>query len=157
MALDKNLPADSHTGLSYKTALAAIAGLREYSVLDLTEDDYNFLIGDKLWSARDRQRARRCIEAAVYGALDFVGFPRFAAPVEFIAAAIATFVRPVNWMVASVIMEGAEFCENIVAGVERPVSANEMFAHLLMVVSGNDFHVNTRDTQLQHSQSNVGS
>src|SRR5256885_160571 len=31
----------------------------------------------------------RCVEACVYGTLDFVGYPRFPAPVEFIAAVIA--------------------------------------------------------------------
>src|SRR5439155_17593110 len=41
-------------------------------------------------------RARRCVEACVYGTLDFVGYPRFPAPVEFIAAVIAYYVHPVN-------------------------------------------------------------
>src|SRR4051794_41720182 len=31
-----------------------------------------------------------------YGTLDFVGYPRFPAPVEFIAAVIAYYVHPVN-------------------------------------------------------------
>src|SRR5436189_4887669 len=33
---------------------------------------------------------------SVYGTLDFVGYPRFPAPVEFIAAVIAYYVHPVN-------------------------------------------------------------
>src|SRR5438046_2261 len=37
----------------------------------------------KDWIATDRSRARRCVEACVYGTLDFVGYPRFPAPVEF--------------------------------------------------------------------------
>src|SRR5438132_11684059 len=36
----------------------------------------------KVWIATDRSRARRCVEACVYGTLDFVGYPRFPAPVE---------------------------------------------------------------------------
>src|SRR5690625_7322996 len=40
----------------------------------------------KVWIATDRSRARRCVEACVYGTLDFVGYPRFPAPVVFIAA-----------------------------------------------------------------------
>src|SRR5437667_1708166 len=59
------------------------------SVLDLTEDDFDFLTSNKVWIATDRSRARRCVEACVYGTLDFVGYPRFPAPVEFIAAVIA--------------------------------------------------------------------
>src|SRR5437762_11829647 len=65
------------------------------------------------WIATDRSRARRCVEACVYGTLDFVGYPRFPAPVEFIAAVIAYYVHPVNIQTACLIMEGAEFTENI--------------------------------------------
>src|SRR5699024_12629678 len=78
--------------------------------------------------ATDRSRARRCVEACVYGTLDFVGYPRFPAPVEFIAAVIAYYVHPVNIQTACLIMEGAEFTENIINGVERPVKAAELFA-----------------------------
>src|SRR4051794_41221573 len=74
-----------------------------------------------LWIATDRSRARRCVEACVYGTLDFVGYPRFPAPVEFIAAVIAYYVHPVNIQTACLIMEGAEFTESIINGVERPV------------------------------------
>src|SRR5207244_8003156 len=70
---------------------------------------------------------RSCVEACVYGTLDFVGYPRFPAPVEFIAAVIAYYVHPVNIQTACLIMEGAEFTENIINGVERPVKAAELF------------------------------
>src|SRR5690606_41645695 len=66
------------------------------AVLDLTEDDFDFLTSNKVWIATDRSRARRCVEACVYGTLDFVGYPRFPAPVEFIAAVIAYYVHPVR-------------------------------------------------------------
>src|SRR5437762_3072927 len=85
----------------------------------------------------DRSRARRCVEACVYGTLDFVGYPRFPAPVEFIAAVIAYYVHPVNIQTACLIMEGAEFTENIINGVERPVKAAELFAFTLRVRAGN--------------------
>src|SRR5262249_37841196 len=85
----------------------------------------------------DRSRARRCVEACVYGTLDFVGYPRFHAPVEFIAAVIAYYVHPVNIQTACLIMEGAEFTENIINVVERPVKAAELFAFTLRVRAGN--------------------
>src|SRR5207248_868919 len=75
--------------------------------------------------------------ACVYGTLDFVGYPRFPAPVEFIAAVIAYYVHPVNIQTACLIMEGAEFTENIINGVERPVKAAELFAFTLRVRAGN--------------------
>src|SRR5205085_4007040 len=71
-----------------------------------------------------------------YGTLDFVGYPRFPAPVEFIAAVIAYYVHPVNIQTACLIMEGAEFTENIINGVERPVKAAELFAFTLRVRAG---------------------
>src|SRR5699024_11896273 len=62
---------------------------------------------------------------------------RFPAPVEFIAAVIAYYVHPVNIQTACLIMEGAEFTENIINGVERPVKAAELFAITLRVRAGN--------------------
>src|SRR5205085_12291468 len=73
----------------------------------------------------DRSRARRCVEACVYGTLDFVGYPRFPAPVEFIAAVIAYYVHPVNIQTACLIMEGAEFTENIINGEIGRASCRE--------------------------------
>src|SRR5205085_2471918 len=105
----------------FQTALASIKLIQASAVLDLTEDDFDFLTSNKVWIATDRSRARRCVEACVYGTLDFVGYPRFPAPVEFIAAVIAYYVHPVNIQTACLIMEGAEFTENIINGVERPV------------------------------------
>src|SRR5436190_14701090 len=61
----------------FQTALASIKLIQASAVLDLTEDDFDFLTSNKVWSATDRSRARRCVEACVYGTLDFVGYPRF--------------------------------------------------------------------------------
>src|SRR5262245_13010801 len=66
----------------FQTALASIKLIQASAVLDLTEDDFDFLTSNKAWIATDRSRARRCVEACVYGTLDFVGYPRFPAPVE---------------------------------------------------------------------------
>src|SRR5436309_3409865 len=121
----------------FQTALASIKLIQASAVLDLTEDDFDFLTSNKVWIATDRSRARRCVEACVYGTLDFVGYPRFPAPVEFIAAVIAYYVHPVNIQTACLIMEGAEFTENIINGVERPVKAAELFAFTVRVRAGN--------------------
>src|SRR6266705_7146583 len=121
----------------FQTALASIKLIQASAVLDLTEDDFDFLTSNKVWIATDRSRARRCVEACVYGTLDFVGYPRFPAPVEFIAAVIAYYVHPVNIQTACLIMEGAEFTENIINGVERPVKAAELFAFTLRVRAAN--------------------
>src|SRR5271157_2715994 len=99
----------------FQTALASIKLIQASAVLDLTEDDFDFLTSNKVWIATDR----------------------FRAPVEFIAAVIAYYVHPVNIQTACLIMEGAEFTENIINGVERPVKAAELFAFTLRVRAGN--------------------
>src|SRR5260370_15717663 len=54
----------------FQTALASIKLIQASAVLDLTEDDFDFLTRNKVWIATDRSRARRCVEACVYGTLD---------------------------------------------------------------------------------------
>src|SRR2546430_2023499 len=58
----------------FQTALASIKLIQASAVLDLTEDDFAFLTINKVSIATDRSRARRCVEACVYGTLDFVVF-----------------------------------------------------------------------------------
>src|SRR6516162_5015576 len=113
----------------FQTALASIKLIQASAVLDLTEDDFDFLTSNKVWIATDRSRARRCVEACVYGTLDFVGYSRFPAPVEFIAAVIAYYVHPVNIQPGCLIMGGAElfaFSLRVLAGnTDVPTDAEE--------------------------------
>src|SRR5256885_13915723 len=110
----------------FQTALASIKLIQASAVLDLTEDDFDFLTSNKVWIATHRSRARRCVEAFVYGTLDFVGYPRFPAPVAFITAAIDYYVHPVNIQTACLIMAGAGIKENLTNRVERPAEAAEL-------------------------------
>src|SRR5207342_3831761 len=103
----------SEQSVRFQTASTSIKLIHASAVFDLTEDDFDFLTSNKVWIATDRSRARRCVEACAYGTLDFVGYPRFPAPVDFIAAVIAYYFHPVNFQPASLILEGAEFTENI--------------------------------------------
>src|SRR2546421_385575 len=101
----------------FQTALASIKLIQASAVLDLTEDDFDFLTSNKVWIATDRSRARRCVEACVYGTLSFVGCACLPAPGEFIAAVIAYIVHPVTLQAASITRDGAEFRENIINGL----------------------------------------
>src|SRR5437762_1095752 len=98
----------------FQTALASIKLIQASAVLDLTEDDFDFLTSNKVWIATDRSRARRCVEACAYATLVFAGCRRFPAPVEIIAAVIAYYPHPVNIHTPSLIMEDAEFTENTI-------------------------------------------
>src|SRR5262245_63360192 len=93
----------------FQTALASIKLIQASAVLDLTEDDFDFLTSKKFWIATDRSRARGCVEACVYGTLDFVGYPLFPAPVEFIAVVIGYYVYAVLIQTACFIMAVGEF------------------------------------------------
>src|SRR5437660_1593605 len=121
----------------FQTALASIKLIQASAVLDLTEDDFDFLTSNKVWIATDRSLAPRCVEACVYGTLDFVGYPFFPARVEFVAAFISYYVHPVKIQTACLIMVGDESTENIINGVERPVRAAHLFAFTLRVRVGN--------------------
>src|SRR5260370_4447292 len=103
----------------FQTALASIKLIQASAVLDLTEDDFDFLTSNKVWIATDRSLARRCVEACVYGTLDFVGYSLFPAPVQFIAAFIPYYFHPVHIQTPGLIMEGPEFSENIIIVLER--------------------------------------
>src|SRR5437868_2724256 len=46
----------------FQTALASIKLIQASAVLDLTEDDFDFLTSNKVWIATDRSRARRCVD-----------------------------------------------------------------------------------------------
>src|SRR5262249_29983598 len=121
----------------FQTALASIKLIQASAVLDLTEDDFDFLTSNKVWIATDRSRARRCVEACVYGTLDFVGYPRFPAPVEFIAAVIAYYVHELNIHTACIIMEREAFTENPINVGGRTVKAAQLFAFTLLVRARN--------------------
>src|SRR5262245_28095880 len=111
----------------FQSALASIKLIQASAVLDLTEDDFDFLTSNKVWIATDRSRARRCVEACVYGTLDFVGYPRFPAPVEFIAAVIAYYVHPFNIQTACLIMERARSQDRSVWKVCLGIPAEPLF------------------------------
>src|SRR2546428_12433604 len=98
----------------FQTALASIKLIQASAVLDLTEDDFDFLKSNKVWIPTDSSRARRCVEACVYGTLDFVGYSRFSAPVEFIAALIAYYVFQANIQTSCFFIAGVGFTENLI-------------------------------------------
>src|SRR5215213_7259781 len=92
----------------FQTAFFSIKLIQASAVLDLPDDDFVFLTSNKVWIATDRSRARLCVEACVYGTLDFVGYARIPAPVEMTVGVLAYDVHPVNIQTACLIMEGAE-------------------------------------------------
>lgn len=122
--------------MRYTSAVGALALLSENDVVDLQKDDIEFLMGNNIWLQSQRNRARRCIEAFAYGALDIIGLPRFPLPAEFISAVIVASVHSSNWMTACVVMSGAEWTENVILRREDPLDAEVLFSHCLRISSG---------------------
>src|SRR5205823_13856277 len=96
----------------FQTALASIKLIQASAVLDVTEDDFDFMTSNKVRIATDRSRARRCCDASVYPTLPFVAYRPFPGPVESIAPVIAYYADPVNLQPACLFMAGAACTEH---------------------------------------------
>src|SRR5699024_2360371 len=81
--------------------------------------------------------AHRRVEACLDDTLDYEGYPRYPAPVQFIAAVFPYYAHPVNIQTACLHMACPEFTENHTNGNQRPVKAAELFAFTLRVRAGN--------------------
>src|SRR5262249_23444876 len=86
----------------FQTAFASIKLSQASAVLDLTEDDFDFLTSNKVWIATDRSRARRCVEASfmvrwtLYDTLAFLLLLSLLLPSLLIMFIPSTFKRPVS-------------------------------------------------------------
>src|SRR5437588_554082 len=78
----------------FQTALASIKLIQASAVLDLTEDDFDFLMSNKDWIATDRSRARRCVYTCVYCTLDLDTSVNAANQVVSVGADIAFDADP---------------------------------------------------------------
>src|SRR5437870_4113460 len=101
----------------FQTALASVKLIQASAVLDLTEDDFDFLTSNKVWIATDRFRVRRCIEICVYRTLDLVGYARFHSAISFNAAVIDFYVHTVMIHSQWLIMEGGDVTNMVINGV----------------------------------------
>src|SRR5437870_5397331 len=86
----------------FQTALASIKLIQASAVLDLTEDDFDFLTINKVWIATARFLAGRCVEASFFVTLDLVGSLAFLLLLSLLLPSLlimfipSTFKRPVS-------------------------------------------------------------
>lgn len=128
----------------YTSVLSSIKIAGESGLTDLTSDEFDFLSRPATWIGADRQRARRCIESIVFGSLDYCGLPRFQPPAEFIAGAILFFVHPRNYLLACSFMDGYTSAENVIVGIEKPVTARELFSIVIHCSTHRDDVINSQ-------------
>lgn len=95
--------------LNYKVAAAVMKRVRDYSKTDLAtigidEDDLMLLASDKLWTVQNRRQVLNTLDALMYGTTDALGLARPRIPAEMQAAFVASYVEPVNRLVACIWM-----------------------------------------------------
>jgi len=91
--------------------------------------DYKMVTGDRPFVGADRMRVSRTLQSLTYGALDAMGIPRFEVPAEYAAAIIATFVHPVNLLVACVFCDRLQPSDGVLGdGDGELTSPQELFA-----------------------------
>src|SRR5438477_214804 len=93
----------------FQTALASIKLIQASAVLDLTEDDFDFLTSNKVCFAFARLCARRGVESCFYCTLVFLGSPLFPALVVFFSAVFVYFFLPFSFQASCYIVEGARW------------------------------------------------
>lgn len=120
----------------YMTALQAIKISGASGIVEIDEDDFAFLTRKTPWILTDQSRAKRCLEAIIYGAAQYIGLPPAQPCGEYIAGTIAAFVSPVNYWAACHFMENCNWSEDIIAGLDRPVSTKILHALVCRVNSG---------------------
>ena len=122
--------------LRFRNSVAALKALAAEGYVDISDEDVAFLNSERVWTASDRNRARRCIEAFSYGAIDLMGLPRFPLPAEFVAAVIVKHVHAINWQTSCVVMSGVEWAEDVGLERERPLKPETLFSHVLRIAAG---------------------
>ena len=116
--------------LSLETARGAMRLVTEASYgslfqsLGVTREDYGLVTGPAPWTGVDRQRVRQTIDAFSAGVMDLVGVARFEMPAEYLAAVVATFVHPVNIMVACRWLENQRPADYLQGASSTPVTVD---------------------------------
>ncbi|AJK28248.1 putative minor capsid protein [Eel River basin pequenovirus] len=93
--------------------------------LQITDDDFEILTGEHVWSSDERQQMRRCLETLANAALELRGLPTFETPAEYTAALIGHYVNEVNWQIACHTMQIGTAAADL-KGIE-PVTPQQLF------------------------------
>lgn len=102
--------------------------------LGVSHKDYEITTSNTHWVGSQRTTVVKCLDSILFGSLDIIGIPRFAAPAEYIAAVICLIVSPTNLLVACRWMEDGHRIDEIAtdsgesAGSRSHVSAEKLFA-----------------------------
>ena len=93
-----------------------------------------------MWVTSERSTVRNTFDNMLFQSLDMLGLPRFILPVEYVAAAIVSFVHPVNFFTACLWSEshGSTTDEMALDGEYDRFSARQLFSVVCNVFANHD-------------------
>lgn len=127
-----------------KRSMAMIAAQGRIGHLDtigISVDDFNKVISDTPWLGSERNRVTTALNTLLSGVLDAAGVARFNLPAEWVAAAIAVFVSPINIQLACRYVERPATVADLGRGVDEPdrCTAQQLFALIVSFHGSNEW------------------
>lgn len=130
------------TQLRIEVAMGAMSILHEnslngdFSAFGISEKEYDLMSGHIPWQSTDRSTVTRVLDCMLFGIMDTIGVPRFAPPMEYVAAVLSSFVSGVNMMIACRWIEGGKRAEDLVG--DNPddavfIDAQRLFSFIILL------------------------
>lgn len=126
-----------------RSALAIIAGgaAEHIKACGVTPADFKLLTGERPWLAAERGRVRSTLDAVVHGSTSALGLPQLELPAEYVAAAIAMLVSPVNMQAACLFSESGRTVADLAgapATGAAALSSTQLFALVMQAYGEED-------------------
>ena len=132
---------DTPSSPSFATAFGLFQHFMRNPVLvdSVSQDGLRILSSDEFWLANERSLIARTIGECLFFSVDRLGLPRFVIPAEYVAAAIAAYVKPQNQMVACLWSEyHGGVADELATGLDvEPLTATQLFAIVSNINSRN--------------------
>lgn len=147
------------TKLNHATAMGAMRILLNEELVDAsrslgcTEQEWELLTGNRIWTGRDRPTIKRLLDNLLQGMLHTMGLPPIDLPAEYVASCVCLFIHPANFFPACSWLgnfhrsdelgnfDGSQM--NPTDGLER-VSASQIFALVCTLYSNEHVHIIAR-------------
>lgn len=113
--------------------LAQDAALRTIYNAGVSQQDFDQLRGAAIWSADQRTRIRRTLDAVVYSITDMAQLPRVDVPAEMVAAVVAMVISPANWATCASWLSGLRPARDV-AEPEETVQIERVSAARMLVL-----------------------
>ena len=125
-------------------------GDRDKILIDVDPERYEIVTQKAPWLAPQRHVARSGLESLCHATVELLGLPRVEIPAEYVAAVIAVFVDPVNYMVACSWFEGQlPSANDMVTKDDPPAGMEHLKAHqlfgMVLIIAGNTNSFEFRD------------